>query len=172
MAPVVAPLRLLSDCELGDHCAVGLEVAADLSEAESSVAQAQRRCLARLVAEVLAPLEQRLHSHEQLREALRLRQRLSKFSEAAQNVATLRRGEAGEGPPGRGHRQPPPGLQAMELSLTPRMATRLLEELLPRMRGTWEPPEPWTAQELQRCLRRAADEAQDQWLGEETTPKR
>ena len=53
--------------------------------------QAQSRCLARLAAEVLAPLEQRLQSHEQLREALWQRQRLSKLSEAARDVATLRR---------------------------------------------------------------------------------
>ena len=41
LTPLVAPLRLLSDCDLGDHCALGLEAAADIKEAETCVAQAE-----------------------------------------------------------------------------------------------------------------------------------
>ena len=63
------------------------------------------------------------------------------------------------------------GLQ-MELSLTPRMAVRLLEELLPRMRrGAWEAPRPFGRRELQSCLQRAAEEAEDQWLGSEESSR-
>ncbi|CAE7257943.1 smc2 [Symbiodinium pilosum] len=94
MAP---SLRLLSDCELGDDSAVGLEIAADLREGEAAVAQARERCLSRLAAEVLAPLDQRLATHEQVREAVRQRQRLAKFSTSARmDVAMLRKGEVSE----------------------------------------------------------------------------
>ncbi|CAJ1383839.1 unnamed protein product [Effrenium voratum] len=90
-------LRVLSDCELGDDCAVGLEVAADLKEAERSVLQARDRCIGRLSAEVFAPMDQRLHTHEQIREALRQRRRLGKFADSARlAVATLRKGEVAE----------------------------------------------------------------------------
>eukprot|EP00439_Symbiodinium_sp_Y106_P060854 s525_g9.t1 len=93
MAP---PLRILSDCELGDDSAPGLEIAADLREAERAISQARERCLCRLSSEVFAPLDQRLHSHEQVREAIRQRQRLGKFATSARlDVAILRKAEAG-----------------------------------------------------------------------------
>ncbi|CAE7414669.1 smc2 [Symbiodinium sp. CCMP2456] len=89
--------RILSDCELGDDSAPGLEIASDLREAERAISQARERCLCRLSSEVFAPLDQRLHSHEQVREAIRQRQRLAKFATSARlDVAMLRKGEVSE----------------------------------------------------------------------------
>jgi len=94
LKPTAAGLRLLSDCDFGDNSAPGLEITADLDDADAAGAQARERCNARLAAEVFAPLDQRLHGHEQIREAIRQRQRCASFATSARmDVASLRKGE-------------------------------------------------------------------------------
>ncbi|CAJ1431457.1 unnamed protein product, partial [Effrenium voratum] len=134
-------------------------VAADLKEAERSVLQARDRCIGRLSAEVFAPMDQRLHTHEQIREALRQRRRLGKFADSARlAVATLRKGEVFLSQRVRLKRNPQPGKRSptrrfsgrlaraeqclrprasrhmeADLEVTPLMAKRLLNELLQSM---------------------------------------
>eukprot|EP00931_Biecheleriopsis_adriatica_P109975 TRINITY_DN84250_c0_g1_i1.p1 TRINITY_DN84250_c0_g1~~TRINITY_DN84250_c0_g1_i1.p1 ORF type:complete len:300 (+),score=68.53 TRINITY_DN84250_c0_g1_i1:53-952(+) len=98
LGPTAAGLRILSDAECGDSSPAGLEIAADLADTEKIAAEAAARAASRMAAEVFAPIDQRLHAHEQIREAIRQRQRLVKFSSSARvDVASLRKREGAAG---------------------------------------------------------------------------
>lgn len=85
-------LRLLSDAECGDGSALGTAVAADLIDANRAVFDARARLMLRIQNEVCGPIDQREEIHNEVREAVRDRQRWNNFaSSARKDVVWLRR---------------------------------------------------------------------------------
>lgn len=85
-------LRLLGDAECGDGSAVGLIVAADLLDANRAAVDGRARLILRIQNEVCGPIDERLQVHDDVREAVRDRQRWNNFAIAARrDVALLRK---------------------------------------------------------------------------------
>eukprot|EP00933_Yihiella_yeosuensis_P039558 TRINITY_DN3361_c0_g2_i1.p1 TRINITY_DN3361_c0_g2~~TRINITY_DN3361_c0_g2_i1.p1 ORF type:complete len:236 (+),score=59.59 TRINITY_DN3361_c0_g2_i1:38-709(+) len=76
-------LRILSDSKFGDNSSLGQSITGDLEDASESVSQAYLRLKTRLRNEVLGVIDQRIQSHDHVRELIRQRQRARTFGTSA-----------------------------------------------------------------------------------------
>lgn len=96
LALTAAGMRLLSDSESGDDSVLGQAVGADLADADATTAKVRARLSARIQSEVFDEIDVRLKEHDEIREAVRDRQRWSNFAVAARrDVAWLRKESPG-----------------------------------------------------------------------------